>query len=247
MATPYQNVAKAALVNWNGLSEGEAEVKIQNESVKELEEQVGAMNSIKYAVIGIAKQAGLNETETTNFFEAVVNGPEDAEIFREVANKVQGFTNEQELDVLSIIHDGWVVDNSNEKTFNKKVDRQQLRQYAPIELIGWNEVESDLLFLNPILSSVGVKVDEEQLSVAYHKRVEDYMKENNISSKEDLTNLIGHGRAYYSALPEELEAKLLPISDVVSEEIIQNWISKDSQTAEIMKSRQNDQAGSMHM
>ena len=146
MATPYQNVAKAALVNWNGLSEGEAEVKIQNESVKELEEQVGAMNSIKYAVIGIAKQAGLNETETTNFFEAVVNGPEDAEIFREVANKVQGFTNEQELDVLSIIHDGWVVDNSNEKTFNKKVDRQQLRQYAPIELIGWNEVESDLLF-----------------------------------------------------------------------------------------------------
>ena len=73
------------------------------------------------------------------------------------------------------------------------------------------------------------------------------MKENNISSKEDLTNLIGHGRAYYSALPEELEAKLLPISDVVSEEIIQNWISKDSQTAEIMKSRQNDQAGSMHM
>lgn len=32
MATPYQNVAKAALINWNGLSEEEAISKINNES-----------------------------------------------------------------------------------------------------------------------------------------------------------------------------------------------------------------------
>ena len=81
MATPYQNVAKAALINWNGLSEGEANAKIQTESVQELESQVYAMDSMKYAVVGIAKQVGLNEEETTNFFEAVINGPENAEIF----------------------------------------------------------------------------------------------------------------------------------------------------------------------
>ena len=34
--TPYQNVAKAALMNWNGLTEEQANQKIQTESVQEL-------------------------------------------------------------------------------------------------------------------------------------------------------------------------------------------------------------------
>lgn len=77
MATPYQEVAKAALMQWPPYySEEEANAKIQTESVQELESQVYAMGSMKYAVLGIAKQAGLNEEKTTNFFEAVINGPE---------------------------------------------------------------------------------------------------------------------------------------------------------------------------
>ena len=151
MATPYQNVAKAALINWNGLSEDEAISKINNESISELESQVYAMSSMKYAVIGISKQIGLSEEETTKFFDAVINGPKNAEIFNTVKAKSKDFSEEKQLGVLSTIHDGWVIDNSNEKTFNKKCDRKQLRQYAPLELIGWNEVKSDLLFLNPIL------------------------------------------------------------------------------------------------
>ena len=87
MATPYQNVAKAALINWNGLS----------------------------------------EDETTKFFDAVINGPENAEIFNTVKAKSKDFSEEKQLGVLSTIHDGWVIDNSNEKTFNKKCDRKQIR------------------------------------------------------------------------------------------------------------------------
>lgn len=238
MATPYQNVAKAALINWNGLSEEEANDKIQTESVQELENQVYAMGSMKYAVVGIAKQAGLNEEETTKFFEAVINGPENAEIFGIVSEKMQGFTEEQKLGVLTTIHDGWVVDNSSEKTFNKKVDRQQLRQYAPLELIGWNEVRSDLLFLNPVLASVGVQVDEETLSQAYHNRVANYMEEMKINNQDDLTALVQQGKNYYPVLPEELDARLLPMSEVISSQIIQNWNSKDPETAQIIATRQ---------
>lgn len=238
MATPYQNVAKAALINWNGLSEEEANSKIQTESVQELEGQVYAMGSMKYAVVGIAKQIGLNEEETTKFFEAVINGPENAEIFGIVREKMQGFSEKQKLGVLSTIHDGWVVDNSSEKTFNKKVDRQQLRQYAPLDLIGWNEVRSDLLFLNPILASVGVQVDEETLSQAYHTRVANYMEEMKINSQDDLTALVQQGRNYYPVLPEELEARLLPMSEIVSGQMIQNWNAKDSETAQIIATRQ---------
>lgn len=247
MSTPYQNVAKAALINWNGLSLEEAENKIQNESIKELEEQVYAINSMKYAVVGIAKNSELSVQNTADFFEAIINGPEDSEVFKEVKDKVKGFTDEKILEVLSVIHDGWVFDNSSEKTFNKKVERKQLRQYAPIELIGWNEAKSDLLFLNPILESVGIKVDEDSLSRAYHKKVADYMERNNINSRDDLTNLIGQGRDYYSALPVELEMKLLPMKDTVSEEIVQNWINKDPETAQIMEIRQKEHNGDMHL
>lgn len=244
MATPYQNVAKAALINWNGLSEEEANTKIQTESVQELEGQVYAMGSMKYAVVGIAKQIGLNEEETTRFFEVVINGPENAEIFRIVREKIQGFSDEQKLGVLSTIHDGWVVDNSSEKTFNKKVNRQQLRQYAPLDLIGWNEVRSDLLFLNPILESVGIRVDEATLEQAYHTRVASYMEEMKINNQDDLTALVQQGRNYYSVLPEELEARLLPMSKVVSEQIMQNWNAKDPETAQIIATRQRQMSNS---
>ncbi|MBQ9011805.1 MAG: hypothetical protein IJ093_04065 [Bacilli bacterium] len=238
MATPYQSIAKAALINWNELSEEEATAKIQTESVQELEGQVYAMGSIKYAVVGIAKQIGLSEEETTKFFEAAINGPENAEIFEIVREKMQGFSEEQKLGVLATIHDGWVVDNSSEKTFNKKVDRQQLRQYAPLDLIGWNEVRSDLLFLNPILSSVGVKVDESALEQAYHTRVANYMEEMKINGQDDLTTLVEQGRNYYPVLPEELETRLLPMSEIISSQMIQNWNAKDPETAQIIAARQ---------
>ena len=105
MATPYQNVAKAALINWNGLSEDEAISKINKESISELESQVYAMSSMKYAVIGISKQIGLSEEETTKFFDAVINGPENAEIFNTVKAKSKDFSEEKQLGVLSTIHD----------------------------------------------------------------------------------------------------------------------------------------------
>ena len=243
MATPYQNVAKAALVNWNGLSEEEANAKIQTESVQELEGQVFAMKSMKYAVVGIAKQIGLNEEETTKFFEAVINGPENAEIFGIVKEKIQGFSEEQILGVLSTIHDGWIVNNSDEKTFNKKVDRQQLRQYAPLYLIGWNEVKNDLLFLNPILAAVGIQVNESALAQAYHSKVADYMEAMNINNQDNLVTLISQGKNYYPALPEELATKLVPMSEVVSGQIIQNWNEEDPETAQIFASRQQKSSG----
>ena len=237
MATAYQNIAKAALMNWNGLSEEEANLKIQNESVGELDNQVYALGSVKHAVVGIARQLGLNAEETLAFFDATVNGPEDAEILKTVTEKIAGFTEKQKLDVLAEIHDGWVVDNSSEKTFQKKVDREQLRQYAPIELIGWNEVKSDLLFLEPILSSVGVEISEEKLSAAYHERVNKYLEEKQIDSKEKLTELVSKGKTYYDALPEELDARLLPMGEIITTQIITNWENKDQETFAIFKSR----------
>ena len=56
MPTPYQNIAKAALMNWNGLTEEEAQKRIESESVRELESQVYALSSVTHAVSGIANE-----------------------------------------------------------------------------------------------------------------------------------------------------------------------------------------------
>lgn len=239
MATPYQNIAKSALINWNGLREEEAEKKIQTESIQELEGQVYAMGSVKYAVVGIARQLNLSEDEAINLFEAAVNGPENAEIFTVATEKSRGLTERQKLGVLSTIHDGWVVDNSSEKAFNKKVSRKQLRQYAPLELIGWNEVKSDLLFLNPILIAIGVKVDEQSLENSYHSMVASYLEEKQINSLDDLTALVSQGRNYYPALSSnELDKRLIPMSETVSSQMVENWNVKDHETAAIFNERQ---------
>lgn len=238
MATPYQNIAKSALINWNGLNVEEAEKKIQTETVQELEQQVYAMGSIKYAVVGIGKQLNLSEEEAVSLFDAAVNGPENAEIFAVVTEKAKGLTDQQKLGVLSTIHDGWVVDNSSEKTFNKKVSRNQLRQYAPLELIGWNEVKSDLLFLNPILAAIGVNVDEQSLENEYHSMVASYLEEKEINSPDDLTSLVNQGGNYYPALPAHLAERLAPMSEIVSSQMIENWDAKDPETAAIFNERQ---------
>lgn len=237
MPTPYQTVAKAALMNWNGLSEEEATKKINTESIKELENQVYALNSMKHAIIGLAKQINLSEEETVEFFEAVISGPETAKIFKTVTKKSETLEEQQQLNILSTIHDGWVQENSNEKTFQKKMQREQLRQYTPLELIGWNEVKSDLLFLTPILNAIGVSVNEESLEESYHQRVESYLRKQKINAEEDITNLIAQGSLFYSALPSELEEKLKPIANIITAQIITNWSEKDPESLNILKQR----------
>lgn len=51
--TPYQVIAKNALMNWNGLSEEEATKKVRESTFEELEAQVYAEGSITYALEGL--------------------------------------------------------------------------------------------------------------------------------------------------------------------------------------------------
>ena len=237
--SPYQTVAKAALMNWNGLTEEQANQKIQTESVQELENQVYAMNSMKHAVLGITNELGLSEEETKQLWDAVIHGPENAEIFSTVEQKANGFTHEQILNVLSTIHDSWVIDNSSDKAFQEEIVRKQLHQYVPLELIGWNEVRSNLLFLNPILSSIGVSVNENQLSSAYHKRVTEYFEKNNIYDYIDLVVLLGQGKEYYSILPENLEQNLQSMIGDLASQVLSNWEYNDQETNQIFVTRAN--------
>ena len=64
------------------------------------------------------------------------------------------------------------------------------------------------------------------------------MDQMQINSQEDLTNLVKQGKNYYLILPEELERKLILMSNIVSEQIEQNWNEKDLETSQIFNKRQ---------
>ena len=219
--TIYKQIARDALMSWNDLTEEEATQKVQESSNEELEQQVGAEGSINNALKGFQKYsqeyfkniygAGqpISEHDIELFKEVIMtgkyrNGP--VRDFYYIMMQKIGFdgdftrTKELVLSILSTIHDGWVKDNAK-LFFTKKADRGQQFQYLPLELIGWEEVKSDLVFLRPILKDMGLDLfTEEELESAYNERVQAFLKERGISNADELTEQISRGAEFYPAL-----------------------------------------------
>ncbi len=233
MRVPYKEIALYALVKWNRICEKEAQVMIEKLSIEELEEKVFAKKSVNHAIDSIAQRLNLRKDEKEAFTIAVYYGPENAPIFAKVGQLLQnqGDIETLVLDILSDIHDGWVVDNSDEKTFNKKKDRKQLRQYLPLPLIGYNEVLSDLIFLKPILASCGLDTDSLKLEEKYHETFEQFIINNDLTSFQKLIDAIKRGYDFYPYLNEEMSERLVPLSQEIVEQVYGNWNNNDKESA----------------
>jgi len=235
MDSVYRRIAKDCLVKWMGTPEEEAKAFATDDTIQELEDGndkhygVGALGSIRAALKSIVRQLGIPDNAYVTFENAVLDD-DNSPIFETVAEKLQQVDNIEEfiLTALSDIHDQWVIDNSSEKTFIKKEGRGQLHQFTPQELIGWNEVKSDLIFLEPILNRLGVTIDQEKLLAAYNEKVSAYASERGISSKEDIATLVETGSAYYPALPQELAQRLVEKKDVVADAVVANLQKNNS-------------------
>lgn len=72
----------------------------------------------------------------------------------------------------------------------------------PIELIGWKEAKSDLLFLKPILEAMDLSayISEEDLEKAYNQRVQTFLEEKGITDIDKLSEQISRGAEFYPAL-----------------------------------------------
>lgn len=120
------------------------------------------------------------------------------EIEKKAKEAIEGKGTEKSiLEVLGTIHDNWVKNNPDNFL---KPDRNKERQFVPLELLDWKEVQSDLLFLKPILEGAGITVDEEQLKKEFEVRQQEYMIDNKIFSHEDLVKHLSKGSKAYSAL-----------------------------------------------
>ena len=126
------------------------------------------------------------------------------DIALQIKNKLEGSEkNKRVLSVLSTIHDAWVNNNSNNFL---KPDRNRERQFVPVELLDWKEVENDFVFLKPILQAAGIEIDEKALQEEFELMQKEYMIDNKIFSHEDLVKHLMKGSKFYNVL-EGLETE----------------------------------------
>ncbi len=178
---PYYQVAKEALIKWNGLTEEEADKTIEQSSFEEVESQVTAQSSITAAANSIGKNLGLNDEEISQFLDEVFGRSESTEMteklkgelssrmFGGVATSGKNYMPQLITDAMEDVHNNWVEDYANIFA-TKKADRKQQYQYLPLELIGWDEAKSDLLFIKPIVHAIGGYADEDEIKEVCNER-----------------------------------------------------------------------------
>ena len=250
MGSVYRKVPQECLIKWMNTSEEDAEYYATYDTVHELEngsdqhKGVYSLGSIRAGLRSIIRQLNLNESVYKIFEEAVIHDDDGInDIFDYIGDRLKRIPNIYDfiLTALADIHNQWVQDNSFEKAFLRKVKKNQLHQYAPLELIGWNEVLSDLIFLEPILNCIGVNVSHDKLHSYYNEVILKYANEHNITSKEDINTLVSTGSAYYPILPEELATRLVDNGELVTDTIISNLIEDNSPLLEVIGLKQEQE------
>lgn len=243
LITPYYRAARLALVNWNGLTQEEARKTIVSSSFDEIESQVYAKQSMTYALEGLRSALAKRGYEMSDEdFEVCMQHTfeptepkfgEPLDAFGKMRETIAKSKDKSEIvvEALSAIHDGWVKDNGK-----KFMARDKKYQHMPLELIGLDEVKSDLLFLEPIL--LHGTVTEQGLSRAYYKKVDEFFTSRNIRSREDLQQAISQGSEFYPAL-EGQEDIIAALSDsqIVSSGIMQKLDSKVTKRIEKVAKR----------
>lgn len=240
---PYYKIARDSLLSWNkDLTEEQVQQIIETSSIADLEDRVGAKNSIKYAIQGIVdslldeKLIGVSEARyyfsdlASNIFE----GKESDRIdnIREYLDRMED-KDDFIVENLSKVHDGWVKDNPH-KFFQQGRNRQF--QHLPIALIGWKETKSDLVFVKPIFEKLGITIDEKRLESKYNERSAEFLGRHKINSADSLKEAISEGDKFYPALSgqDNIIAKLAD-SEFVETTLIPQIAEKGFGSVEKMK------------
>jgi hypothetical protein len=185
----YAHAAYDALVKWNGYSEDQAREAIDTLSFEKIDDLTyGASKSMIDGLKSIGESLGLDETELAQFIDESLGRIEGSEVTDRVKGQLEQvltmphgkeLADKMAVDALTAIHDGWVEREAHQ--FNgKKATREQQYQYLPIEMLGWHEAKSDLLFVAPALEAIGVTVDEKTLRQEYNDRAIDVLSQGEL-------------------------------------------------------------------
>ena len=226
--SPYKLIAKNILIH----TKNELSNKVDDMDNDEIESILNIKKYINAEIVTILKYFGL-ETYLQDFIKLVYEGKDSniKELLKNNINKtgVYRFI----LKVLSSIHDT-SVKKFDQNEFIKRKNESKLNMYAPFELIGFNNVLYYFLYLSPILDYVGISYDVDYLEDAYHESFKNYLIEKRIKGMEDIRARISLGNRYYTSLNNELSSKLVSLSNIVTEEIVNNFKDKDYSSYEIL-------------
>ena len=227
MFSPYRIIAKNALMSWNGLSEEEATKVVSESNFQELENQVWATTSIKSAVSAISAYLNI---DAKAFEEAVLgqDSPDmtDSQIstLKSIAQKAKNVNVEElALYALACIHDSWVVDNA--KKFVAPGREAKRYQHTPLQMIGWKEAKADLLFLEPVMNSIGIEVNKQKLHEAYDEATREFFAANGFVdaigqiNKEEISKKLMQGKDFYSALSDLNTSTSPEVASQIAEQV----------------------------
>ena len=226
--SPYKMIAKNILIyNKNELSN-----KVEEYSNDEIENILHIKKYINAEIVSILKYFGL-ETYLQDFVKLVYDGTE-SNVKKLLKNNVEKTgVYRFILKVLSSIHDTYLK-KYDEIEFIKRKNESKLNMYAPFELIGFNNVLYYFLYLNPILDYIEVSYDVDYLEDAFHDTFKNYLVEKKIRGMEDIRARISLGNKYCPSLDNELSNRIISLSNLVTEEIVNNFKDNDYSSYEIL-------------
>ena len=226
--TPYKVIAKNLLIyNKNELANS-----IEEMTNDEIENSIHIKRYINAEIVSILKYFGL-ETYLQDFVKLVFNGT-DSKIKDLLKNNIEKTgVYRFILKVLSSVHDTYLK-KYDEIEFIKRKNESKLNMYAPFELIGFNNVLYYFIYLNPILDFIGVSYDVDYLEDTFHDSFKNYIIEKKIRGMEDIRTRISLGNKYNTSLDSELSSRLSSLSNLVTEEIVNNFKDNDYSSYEIL-------------
>lgn len=183
--------------DWDNLSREDAELRLEEMGTLE-----NASNNVTYgselkAIKGIAQAIGLDEKQVAQLINDInTNSKVSSELASEIQAKMASKGLESTiLEILSVVHDGWVKDNGN-----KFQARPKDYQFVDLKLLDFKEASLDLLFLQPILEACGITVDRQMLEERFLQEQREYLQQQGIDSHEALVEKISSGAEFYPTL-----------------------------------------------
>jgi hypothetical protein len=168
----YSRIAFDALIKMNNYSEKEAREAVETLNYYELVKKAPEPFYLTlHGVMSVAGSIGLDSTETKQFFEEIIGESTEANITEDVRERLSYVTKMQNgielidkmtMDALTAIHDMSV--------FHTVQTHREAYKHLPIETQGWHEAKNGLMYVAPIMESIGVKIDEESLRKEYTRR-----------------------------------------------------------------------------
>lgn len=204
----YARAAVEALVRWNKMDREEAERVVAEKPREELEKMCWAEGSVKAGFQLLMRKFRENGVEISpeqeqEYYSVILDGPEDSPLMAELSGHLQGMDRKElAKEALVEIHDNWVRTKEGKliESFVEGSKRAGSKfMHTPLELIGWETVESDYVFLESVMQTMGISMPREEIKAAYEEMQAAYMDKNNIHSKEDLAK-------HVAELPNNYEA-----------------------------------------